>query len=251
MISRPARSRSKAINESRFVRSRSRMRMALWALDRLLAVVGQGVVRTPEEVTTNPEETELSIRKWLTRDLGIFVVADLDGQVVGQARVSVPPLARLAHNGTFEVSVHPEFQGIGIGRALTEACLAWARGAGLIQISLSVIASNTGARTLYEHCGFRCEDGRHLYIRHPDGVVRRRCAHGLGQSGPVERLGRTNRDAHRLIPRFGPGGSPRDYLEWVARAPASHTSSRCDGYHGGLAPLEHDLCAIPPAKGDR
>lgn len=141
----------------------------LWALDRLLAVVGHGVVRTPEEVPRNPEETELSIRKWLTRDLGIFVVAELDGQVVGQARVSVPPLARLAHNGTFEVSVHPDFQGIGIGRALTEACLAWAREAGLIQVSLSVIASNTCARTLYEHCGFQCEGGRHLYIRHPDG----------------------------------------------------------------------------------
>jgi GNAT superfamily N-acetyltransferase len=51
--------------------------------------------------------------------------------------------------------VRPDHRGHGLGRHLVEAVISWARARGLRQVALWVTASNAGAITLYEHCGFR------------------------------------------------------------------------------------------------
>ena len=50
--------------------------------------------------------------------------------------------------------VHDEARGQGLGRALLQACIASARGAGLELLTLSVTASNGHAIGLYARCGF-------------------------------------------------------------------------------------------------
>jgi RimJ/RimL family protein N-acetyltransferase len=67
-----------------------------------------------------------------------------------------------AHTGEFGISVHPNFQGIGIGRILIETLLDWAkRNATIEKVYLNVFATNKHAIKLYEDLGF-IEEGRHI-----------------------------------------------------------------------------------------
>ena len=47
-----------------------------------------------------------------------------------------------------------EYWGLGIGRALTDACIECAREAGYLQLELDVVADNKNAVALYESVGF-------------------------------------------------------------------------------------------------
>ena len=47
-----------------------------------------------------------------------------------------------------------DYWGLGIGRALTEACIECAKAAGYAQLELSVVAENERAVALYESVGF-------------------------------------------------------------------------------------------------
>jgi GNAT superfamily N-acetyltransferase len=54
-----------------------------------------------------------------------------------------------------QVSVSPEFQGHGIGRAMIEQVRAWAVGRGITAMTLTTFADIPWNRPLYEHLGFR------------------------------------------------------------------------------------------------
>ena len=53
-----------------------------------------------------------------------------------------------------DVFVRESARGTGLGRALVEAALEQARSRGCRRIELDVQSDNTGARALYESCGF-------------------------------------------------------------------------------------------------
>ncbi len=61
---------------------------------------------------------------------------------------------KVAHRAEFGVSVLKAYWGMGIGRALTQACIRCAREAGYVQLELSVVADNARAIALYQHAGF-------------------------------------------------------------------------------------------------
>ena len=52
------------------------------------------------------------------------------------------------------ISVAQDYWGLGIGRALTEACIESAKAAGYIQLELAVVSENLRAITLYKKLGF-------------------------------------------------------------------------------------------------
>ena len=60
--------------------------------------------------------------------------------------------ARLAH--LIAVYVQPEWRQRGIGRAVSQAVVAWARERGASEVVLSVSDWNQGARRVYEAIGF-------------------------------------------------------------------------------------------------
>lgn len=138
-------------------------------LTRLIVQAGEGMVRTVAEIPRTAEEAAVGIRRQLCERRGVYIVADVGTAIVGQADVRVPPLLRLSHVGHFTVSVHPRYQGKGLGRALTVAAMQWAAEAGLAQVHLTVFASNLRARKLYESLGFEEEGVRRGYIRYEDG----------------------------------------------------------------------------------
>jgi ribosomal protein S18 acetylase RimI-like enzyme len=55
------------------------------------------------------------------------------------------------------LAVHPRRQRSGAGRALVEAAVEQARDRGARKLSLRVLGVNTGARNLYQACGFVVE----------------------------------------------------------------------------------------------
>jgi ribosomal protein S18 acetylase RimI-like enzyme len=61
---------------------------------------------------------------------------------------------KVKHRAEFGISVDKAYWGLGIGRALTEACIECAKEAGYAQLELEVVAENRSALTLYESVGF-------------------------------------------------------------------------------------------------
>jgi RimJ/RimL family protein N-acetyltransferase len=61
--------------------------------------------------------------------------------------------------GELGMLVHRDWRGRGVGSALMQAAIEWARGHGLHKLCLEVFAQNAGAIALYRNCGF-VEEGR-------------------------------------------------------------------------------------------
>lgn len=86
---------------------------------------------------------------------GIEMVAELDGKIVGSAGFdAVGSKKKIKHRAEFGISVDKAYWGLGIGRALTKACIDCAKEAGYLQLELDVIAENKKAIALYESEGF-------------------------------------------------------------------------------------------------
>jgi len=125
--------------------------------------------REPDEICTTIDEQAEFLRKQLHAPEHLFLVADLNCQVVGVVDLTGSDLRRLAHGATLGISVVREFWNCGIGKALMLAALNWADGRGLTRVSLEVVATNGKAIRLYESMGF-IEEGR-LRSQHNQGGV--------------------------------------------------------------------------------
>ena len=86
-----------------------------------------------------------------------FFLAEVDGEIVGMLGVTS------SHHGFGEIGmmVAKEWRGRGVGSALMEAAIAWAREEGLHKLSLDVFPHNEAAIALYRKFGF-VEEGRRV-----------------------------------------------------------------------------------------
>ena len=104
-----------------------------------------------------PEETSDEARTyWLERAPGRTVVAIIDGVIVGSAKMGPNRPGRGSHVATASFMVDPDRQGEGIGLALGEHVVDWARDAGYHAIQFNaVVETNEGAVRLWQRLGFR------------------------------------------------------------------------------------------------
>jgi GNAT superfamily N-acetyltransferase len=107
--------------------------------------------------STHKDEVRRRDRDWRERAAAgaagedeIAIAAVADGRWVGMARGRLE--ARLAH--LIAVYVQPEWRQRGIGRAVSQAVVQWARERGAGEVVLSVSDWNQGARRVYEAIGF-------------------------------------------------------------------------------------------------
>ena len=109
----------------------------------------------PEENSLSPEQ-EASFLKAKTESADeIEIIAEISGLVVGTAGIEHIGLKeKVRHRAEFGISVDKTHWGLGIGRALTEACIECARTAGYVQLELEAVAENKSALALYESVGF-------------------------------------------------------------------------------------------------
>lgn len=92
------------------------------------------------------------------RPNALFLTAWDHGELVGTIDFHGGTRRRTAHAGEFGLVVRRSHWGRGIGGALLDALLAWARGhAAVTKVKLRVRADNAAALALYEARGFEVE----------------------------------------------------------------------------------------------
>lgn len=85
----------------------------------------------------------------------IEIVAFVDGKVAGTAGINaVGNNYKVKHRAEFGVGVARDYWKIGLGTALTKACIRCAKDAGYAQLELEVVADNISAISLYKKLGF-------------------------------------------------------------------------------------------------
>jgi putative acetyltransferase len=113
-------------------------------------------------------------REWLDARLaeGHFLVAVVDGRVVGNLGLGVRTAARRNHTAAMGMSVHDDFQHRGVGSALMVAMIDLADNwLGLQRIELEVWTDNAAAIHLYEKFGFVIEGTARQFARRAGGFV--------------------------------------------------------------------------------
>jgi RimJ/RimL family protein N-acetyltransferase len=97
-------------------------------------------------------------------DAAVFV-ADDDGAVVARLSIARDPHASSRHVADLGLMVAATHRRRGIGRALLEQAVAWAREAGVTKLELHVFPWNEAAIALYERFGFEREGLRRRHYR--------------------------------------------------------------------------------------
>ena len=109
----------------------------------------------PEENSMTAEQEAQFLQKKTESQREIELVAEIGGQIVGTAGIEqVSAKEKVRHRAEFGISVDQQYWGLGIGRALAEACVACAKKAGYAQLELNAVADNKRALKLYESVGF-------------------------------------------------------------------------------------------------
>ena len=114
----------------------------------------------PDENSFNAGEEGQFLKAKTESPNEIEIIALVDGKVVGTAGIeAVGTKYKVKHRAEFGICVLKDYWGLGIGRALTAACIQCAKEAGYVQLELDVVAENERALSLYRSFGFE-EFGR-------------------------------------------------------------------------------------------
>ncbi len=135
----------------------------------LLAAAERAIASIPGRLASLPYEIEDDAVRKMIVDLedggrGIYLVAvavaEHGDTIVGHALLESPPLATTWHVVRLTLAVHEGHQGQGVGRALMNELLRWARSNPRVEkVELQVRATNDRAVALYRSLGF-VEEGR-------------------------------------------------------------------------------------------
>jgi len=99
----------------------------------------------------------------------VFVAEADGGEIVARLSLSRDQHPSSSHVADLGLMVAAAWRRQGIGRALLEAAVEWARGAGVRKIELHVFPHNEGAIKLYDEFGFEREGYRHEHYRRSSG----------------------------------------------------------------------------------
>ena len=110
------------------------------------------------ELPWNIEEKQKFIKEHLDDDNKLLLIAEVDGSIVSIASFSGGKSKRILHIGELGITVLKKYWNLGIGFALTENIIDWAKNSGLVRkIFLKVRVDNKRAIKLYSKFGFTYE----------------------------------------------------------------------------------------------
>ena len=114
----------------------------------------------PDENSFDLEQESRFLEEKTNSKNEIEIIAIVDDKVVGSAGIeSIGTKYKVRHRAEFGISVLQEYWGLGLGKALTKACIECARNAEYAQLELNVVAENERAVKMYQSFGFE-EFGR-------------------------------------------------------------------------------------------
>jgi RimJ/RimL family protein N-acetyltransferase len=142
-----------------------------------LKELGDAVGSEPEGwlVTTNGWRNTADERRYLRAirrypHAAVFVAED-DGAIVGRLSVARDQHPASRHVADLGLMVAASHRRRGIGTALLDAAVDWARASGVHKLELHVFPWNDAAIALYERFGFVREGYRHGHYRRGDDYV--------------------------------------------------------------------------------
>lgn len=133
----------------------------------LLASAQREIARVPGFLASRPDEIDDdAVRRMIVAlhggGRGAYLVAEEAGAIVGHALLESLALAVTSHVVRLTIAVNIGAQGRGVGRALMEELLLWARSNPRVEkVELQVRSSNERAIGLYRSLGF-VEEGRKI-----------------------------------------------------------------------------------------
>ncbi len=114
----------------------------------------------PDENSFDPEQEARFLEEKTNSSNEAELIAVVDGKIAGTAGIeAVGKKDKVKHRAEFGISVLKEYWGLGLGKALTQACIQCAKDAGYAQLELNAAAENDRALSLYRNMGFE-EFGR-------------------------------------------------------------------------------------------
>ena len=114
----------------------------------------------PEENSYDPQQETKLLDEKAKSPKEAEIIALVDGKVAGTAGIeAVGSKYKVRHRAEFGISILREYWGLGLGKALAEACIKCAKDAGYSQLELNVVAENARAVSMYRKLGFE-EFGR-------------------------------------------------------------------------------------------
>jgi ribosomal protein S18 acetylase RimI-like enzyme len=119
------------------------------------------IVDVPSYIKQYGLEDEFDPASYVSNPERIVFYASVDDQLAGQIRVS-------KHWNAYayieDIAVEENYRGQGVGRALMESAIAWAKSRGFPGMMLETQSNNVAGCRLYERCGFElCGFDTHLY----------------------------------------------------------------------------------------
>lgn len=100
---------------------------------------------------------------------GLALSLEMEGQVCGNLMVHRRRGPYESHLGDLSIALGEGCRGQGLGRALIETAVDWARAVGMGKLTLSVFPGNARALALYRSCGFEEEGLLRGHVRLASG----------------------------------------------------------------------------------
>lgn len=114
----------------------------------------------PDENSFNAEQEADFLKEKADSANEIEIVAIVDGEIVGSAGIeAIGAKYKVRHRADLGIGISKDYWGLGLGKALMNACIECAKEAGYTQLELNVVAENERAIALYKSFGFK-EFGR-------------------------------------------------------------------------------------------
>ena len=145
------------INKERLIIRKANKSDAKALIDYLSIIGGESDFLTfgLGEFGRSVEQEEEFIENILMKNNALFIIAEVNGKVVGNLNFSGGPRQRTAHIGEFGVSVLKEYWGNGIGEELIKYLIDWSKNSAIIRkINLKVRTDNARGIQLYKKLGF-------------------------------------------------------------------------------------------------
>ena len=137
-------------------------------LEELVSLYLKSYVGLEEYSYTHPEDVKAYMGWLWRRDPEGIRVAKVDGKVVGFVAGDSGWFSKRAQKivgAIHEIAVLPEYQGLGIGKALMERILEYFRNKGLDSVELWVGDENRRAMEFYEKLGFKRASQYNYWVR--------------------------------------------------------------------------------------
>ena len=158
--------------------------MSEFAIRRATPADAAALVELAREVGAEPEGWLIATTDWRgagderrflrsirrSPNAAVFV-AEVPEGIVGRLSVARDPHPGSSHVADLGLMVARSHRRRGIGRALLEQAVDWARGSGVLKLELHVFPHNLAAIALYESFGFEREGYRRGHYRRGDELV--------------------------------------------------------------------------------